>query len=170
MFPRVIVLVAIINYSLLQDICLLLAILTAGGVTASFLIGRGAATQPQMGVELENPFRLKVAVTFGLAFAAILFFSRAAEVYLGDQGVYLAASIAGIAQIDAIVLSMAELARDSLSLPVAATSILIAVLINTLAKAGIVLTLGTEALRNRTLAGFGIIVAMAAAMVALMVW
>jgi uncharacterized membrane protein (DUF4010 family) len=51
------------------------------------------------------------------------------------QGVYLLAAISGIADVDAITLSMARLAGTRVSPPDAATAIVIAVSVNTLAKA-----------------------------------
>jgi hypothetical protein len=52
-----------------------------------------------------------------------------------SQGVYLLAAISGIADVDAITLSMARLAGTRMPERDAATAILIAVAINTLAKA-----------------------------------
>ena len=54
--------------------------------------------------------------------------AKAAQVYLGDAGLYLAGAIAGLTDVDAIALSMAQLARgDPANADAAARTIVIAV-------------------------------------------
>ena len=59
----------------------------------------------------ENPFALGQAIRFGAIFGLVTFMAKAARVYLGDGGLYLAAAVAGLTDVDAIALSMAHLAR-----------------------------------------------------------
>jgi len=78
--------------------------------------------------------------------------AKAAQVYLGETGLYLAGAVAGLTDVDAISLSMANLATaDAENLKVAARTIVIAVLSNTLVKAGMAVFLGTPALRRTVL-------------------
>ena len=102
-------------------------------------------------------FELLSAIKFGLVFALIIFVSKAAQTYLGDSGVYLAAGLAGLTDVDAITLSMANLSKSTLSENTAAVAILIAVVVNTIVKASIAFSLGAAALRRYTLPGFGIV-------------
>lgn len=108
---------------------------------------------------LQNPFELSTAITFGLIFAVVLVLSRAAQVYMGQSGVYLSNLVGGIAGIDPVALSLAELSQgeDGLELVVAARGIVIAALANTVAKGVIVFTAGTPALRRALLPGFVLI-------------
>jgi uncharacterized membrane protein (DUF4010 family) len=77
--------------------------------------------------------------------------SRAAQVYLGDAGLYLAAAIAGLTDVDAITLAMANLVHtDASNLQVAARAIVIAVMANTLTKCGMAIGLGSAELRRIT--------------------
>jgi uncharacterized membrane protein (DUF4010 family) len=108
-------------------------------------------------VDLKNPFELLSAIKFGLIFAVIIFVSKAAQIYLGSGGVFLAAGLAGLTDVDAITLSMANLSKSAVSESTAAIAILIAVVVNTVVKAGIAYTLGAAALRRYTLPGFGIV-------------
>ena len=65
---------------------------------------------------------------------------------------YLAAGLAGLSDVDAITLAMADLARsEAQSLEVAARAILIAALANTLVKSGMAAALGSPELRRITL-------------------
>jgi uncharacterized membrane protein (DUF4010 family) len=57
----------------------------------------------------ENPFELGEAIRFGLLFGVITFVAKAAQVYLGDAGLYLAGAIAGLTRVE-LFASMAQLA------------------------------------------------------------
>jgi len=97
----------------------------------------------------SNPFELSEAIKFGLLFGVVVLAARAAQVYFGDAGVYLASAIAGLTDVDAITLAMADLARlDPASLPLGARAVVIAVLANTLTKSAMVLVLGSSELRR----------------------
>ena len=146
----------------------MLAILTGSGVLASVLLLFGKRGSANSEVSLANPFELGSALKFGLIFAAIIFVSRAAQHYLGDSGVFIAAGLAGLTDVDAITLSMANLSRGgSVSESTAAVSILIAVVVNTIVKAGIAISLGALALRRYTIPGFAAVLATG---LALIVW
>ena len=116
-----------------------------------------------------NPFELGEAIRFGLLFGVITFVAKAAQVYLGDAGLYLAGAIAGLTDVDAIALSMAQLAHgDAANAEPAARTIVIAVASNTLFKAGMVGFLAAPALRRVILGAAGVIV-LAATLAALLV-
>ena len=76
--------------------------------------------------------------------------------YLGNTGVYLSSILAGLADVDAITLSMAELSRAAggLDLITAQRAIVLAAMSNTVVKGGIVLTSGSPALRRVLWPGF----------------
>jgi len=95
--------------------------------------------------------------------------AKAAEVYIGETGLYLAGAVAGLTDVDAISLSMANLATaDAERLTVAARTIVIAVLSNTLVKTGMAVFVGAPALR-RTLLLATLLVLLAAAVGAIIV-
>ncbi|MCZ7556955.1 MAG: MgtC/SapB family protein [Bacteroidia bacterium] len=158
MYPRILVEIAVVNQSLLSFMWPLLSILLASGIAASLLLLFGKKSDTITDVSLQNPFELTSAIKFGLIFAVILFISKAAQIYLGESGVYMAAALAGVSDVDAITLSMANLSRSgAVAENTAAVSILIAVVVNTIVKAGIAWTLGATALRRFTLPGFGLV-------------
>ncbi len=96
-----------------------------------------------------NPFELGTAIRFGLLFGVVTFVAKAAQIYLGDAGLYLAGALAGLTDVDAIALSMAQLALATPeSQATAARTVLIALLANTLVKAGMAVFLGAPALRR----------------------
>jgi uncharacterized membrane protein (DUF4010 family) len=165
MYPRILIEIAVVNRSLLAFIWPMIVILTVSGLAASLLLLFGKRKETATDVDLKNPFELMSAIKFGLIFALIIFVSKAAQQYLGSGGVYLAAGLAGLTDVDAITLSMANLSKDSISEATAATAILIAVVVNTVVKASIAFSLGAASLRKFTLPGFGLVLATGLALI-----
>jgi uncharacterized membrane protein (DUF4010 family) len=166
MFPRALVEVATLNMDLLRVLWLPMVLAAAAGLAyALYLYLAASREDDHEEVALHNPFELSTAVTFGLLFAVVLVISRAAQVYLGQAGIYLSSLIGGLAGIDAVALSLAELSQGptGLELDVAARGVVIAALANTVAKGAIVVAAGTPALRRALLPGFVLIVVVGAA-------
>lgn len=106
-------------------------------------------------MNFSNPFELGPAIKFGLIYAVILLISKAAQMYLPTAGIYLASIVAGLTDVDAITLSMAELSNTGgMDLSTAARAIVLAAMSNTVVKGGIVLSSGSRALRRALLPGF----------------
>lgn len=167
MYPRVLIMVAVVNRELLALMWLPILILTVTGLGASMWLWWKASRRNTEEVEIKNPFELRSAVKFGLIFAAILFVSKAAEFYFGENGVYVAAGLAGLTDVDAITLSMASLAKTTLSDSTAVIAILLAMVSNTIVKAGIAITLGAVSLRKYTFPSFFILAIIG---IALILW
>ncbi|MGJ7029144.1 DUF4010 domain-containing protein [Methanothermobacter sp. DSM 3267] len=75
----------------------------------------------------------------------ILFISKSASIYLGRSGLLIAAMVSGVADVDAITVSLSVLAgAGSISSGTAAAAITIAGISNTLVKTGIAFLLGTK--------------------------
>jgi uncharacterized membrane protein (DUF4010 family) len=141
--------------------------MAAFGVPSLILVGvlwrRQRSTETASVTAGENPFELGEAIRFGLLFGVITFVAKAAQVYLGDAGLYLAGAIAGLTDVDAIALSMAQLARaDAANQGPASLAIVVAVASNTLFKAGMVAFLGAPALKRVIVAAAAVIIASAA--------
>jgi len=170
MFVRVIVMVGVVNRDLVGDLALALGCMAAAGLIVTLLLWRRSRAR-ETGVVTAgaNPFELSEAIKFGVLFGIVTIVAKAAETYLGATGLYLAGAVAGLTDVDAISLSMANLAKTNPeSLIVAARTIVIAVIANTLVKAGMAAFMGTPALRRTILlatlllliaAGGGILVA-----------
>jgi len=156
MFSRVMAEVAALNAALLGVLWLPMAASAAAGLAYCIYLYLSQRTDKQGDVVFSNPFELGPAVKFGLLYAIILLVSKAAQIYLGDTGVYLSSVIAGLTDVDAITLSMAELssAAGGVDLSTAARAIVLAAMSNTAVKGGIVLTSGSSTLRRALLPGF----------------
>jgi uncharacterized membrane protein (DUF4010 family) len=143
-FVRVLAVVAFVSLPLASTLVVpMLTMATVGFVVCAFLYRH--STRPGEGETLQfrNPVSLSSAFEFALLFAAVLAGSKAASHYLGSAGVYAAALLAGSADMDAIALSMAEMAGGQVTLPVAATAVVLAGITNTIVKGGMALALGS---------------------------
>ncbi len=83
-----------------------------------------------------------VVIGFALLLALVLFLSKALTELLGDQGGLALAAIAGIADVDAITLSMTEVTGQAIAPGIAALSILVAVVTNSLSKSVLAMIAG----------------------------
>ncbi|MFC1584180.1 MgtC/SapB family protein [Fibrobacterota bacterium] len=157
MFLRVIVEVAVLNIELVKLITLPITVPAALGLLYCFYLYRAQANDKSTeDIDLSNPFELNPAIKFGMIFTAILLISKISIVYFGEAGVYISSFLSGLADVDAIALSLADLSRKSAEIDyqVAARAIVIAAISNTLAKGGIVIFAGVPALRKAILPGY----------------
>jgi uncharacterized membrane protein (DUF4010 family) len=150
MFFRVVVEVGVVNFSLAKT--LVVGMLLMGAVSlviCVYLWRRGRSRETAEVDSGHNPFELGDAIKFGLLFAVVLFVANAAQVYFGDTGLYVAGALAGLTDVDAIALSMADLAKqDPGSSIAAARTIIIAVISNTMVKCGMAIWLGAPSMRR----------------------
>ncbi|MDP3616667.1 MAG: DUF4010 domain-containing protein, partial [Rhodoferax sp.] len=153
MFFRVAIMTALISWELGRQIALVIGLLSLVSLATCYGLWRRNRQRERGEVKSgSNPFELDAAIKFGLLYGAVMLVSRSAQVYFGDAGLYLAAALAGLPDVDAITLAMANLAHDDASnLQVAARAIIIAVIANTMTKCGIVIGLGSPELRRLTL-------------------
>jgi uncharacterized membrane protein (DUF4010 family) len=166
MVGRILGLVLAVNRDLLWP--LLPPILAMGAVCVAgswLLYRRSDKAQGKDDVPLRNPFSLTSAVKFGLLFAAVLLLVKVAQHYFPGGGVYILAALAGLTDVDAITLSMAEYARAN-PVNVAAFAVVIAAVSNTVVKCAMVTSLGGPALRRPVLLATVAIIAAATAGIA----
>ena len=85
-------------------------------------------------IELKNPFQINTALQFGLLLGLILLLSEAMKDWFGDSGIYMLSIVSGLMDVDAITLSLAKMAKESISETVAIMGIVLASAVNTLVK------------------------------------
>jgi uncharacterized membrane protein (DUF4010 family) len=164
MFPRVLLEVGLLNPSLLTQVFWPLTVtgLCYAGGALWFWRQAEQPEQSRLQTPLKNPFELGPALRFAALLVVILFLVEAGHRTLGDTGVYLVALLSGLADVDAITLS---LARGDLPAELAARGIFLAALSNSLVKAGLIALIGGRQLALRTwpviagglLAGLGVL-------------
>lgn len=152
MFARVLIEVLVVNASLLPKLLVPFAAMAAvAGLAAWLLFRRGHAARaegpPVEVVAVKNPFSLTEAAKFAAFFAVVLVLVKGVQIYFPGEGIYIVAALAGLTDVDAITLSMAEYAKVG-DAAVAVDAIVIAALTNTVVKAGMVVMLATRDLRR----------------------
>ena len=131
MFARTLLLTSVINPDLSRALLPALLVMTFFTYFVAFLLWKNRREfQGIDEITLENPFQLVMAMKFGAFLVVILLLSKILKVYFGDMGTYFLAATAGLADVDPITLSMAQMSKDGLEVSVAAKAILIAVSVN----------------------------------------
>ena len=148
MFPRILFIVLVINRDLFMALLPHLLAMTLVGAALAYLLVRKDAPLGKE-VMVKDPFRIIPALEFGAFFAFVLIISKLASVYFGDAGIYAAGIVSGLADVDAIVLTMASMAKSTVVPAVAVTTITLAAVTNTLVKLSIAYVLGTREFGNK---------------------
>lgn len=163
MLPRLLALVAAVEPALAPPALVPALCMLAVGLAGSLVLWLRAA-RSEGGDEpagLHNPFRLREALRLGLVYVVIRVAAAAAWEHFGQGGLLVSAAAAGLADVDAIALSVARMHADGrVESGPAVSAVLVAAVANTLVKAGIAAVLGG---RRVGLAVGAVLVPMAAA-------
>jgi uncharacterized membrane protein (DUF4010 family) len=135
MFARMLVILGIRDRELLVMLALPLGAMALTGWAGSFFLYRRETSRKGSDVSLKNPFELKRALQFGVLYVIVSVVAKGAQAYAGKLGLYASAVVAGIADVDAITLSMTELHLSGTEAREAGTSIVLAAVTNTIVKA-----------------------------------
>lgn len=151
MFPRILLYALIINPALIPPLVLPVAVMATLLYLPALLIWHRQrqhqdVTRPTL---KQNPLDLKSALTFGALLTAIMFLGEWLREWLGDAGVYLLAASSGVADVDAITLSLTRMSHGTITLETAVMGIVIAASVNNLIKGGLAAVIGTGALGRR---------------------
>jgi len=163
MFGRVIAEVLVVNRALVASVLIPFATMGAAAAIAAWILFRRGAGGDSTAVKTEavplrNPFSLTEASKFAAFFALVLLVVKLVQIRFPGKGLYMVAALAGMTDVDAITLSMAEYARSG-DAHVAVNAIVVAALTNTVVKCAIVAVLGGAALRRALLVATGTILA-----------
>jgi uncharacterized membrane protein (DUF4010 family) len=105
--------------------------------------GQEAATAEPASLEPKNPFDLASVFKMALLLVGVAFAARVASQLWGDGGLYAASALAGLADVDAVTVTVAGM-LPTLDPVVAARALGLAVLANMLAKAAYAALLGAR--------------------------
>jgi uncharacterized membrane protein (DUF4010 family) len=147
MFLRVAVEIAAIHPELVAPAALPLGAMLAVGVAGCLVLWSrvGGARDGEEPGGLHNPFRLRTALRLGLAYALIRFVAAAAWEHLGGGGLLASAFLSGLADVDAITISIARMHEGGLDTGLAVSAVTVAAATNTLVKVGLSVALGGRA-------------------------
>lgn len=146
MFPRILVYCFVINRNLLPSLIWPVIIMTVLLYAPALIIWRRHSEQLTVSPPTlsQNPLDLTSALVFGLLLTAILLFGELLKNWFGTAGIYALAASSGLADVDAITLSLARMSNNSLAMDSAVIGIVIGVATNNLVKAGMAWSLGSR--------------------------
>ncbi len=137
MFLRVLVLVFIIHPSLAEKALLPFLGATVAGLGFTYYLFKNSlpAELSLSDTFAKNPLQLSEAIKFGILFGIVYGASSFVQARYGSTGVYVVSFFSGLTDVDAITLSLAELAKEgSLASMVAMIGIITASVVNSLVK------------------------------------
>jgi uncharacterized membrane protein (DUF4010 family) len=138
-------------------------------VVAAVAIWKSSTAPAESPLDPGNPSELKPALLFGTLYAAVLFVVAAAQDMLGNVGLFAAAALSGLTDIDAITLSTSRLvATGVVDQATGWRLILVGAMSNMLFKLGLAASLGTQKMAKRLAVLFSLAIAVGAALI--VVW
>lgn len=156
MFPRLLIWLFILDQQLLRMLWLPVTMFGLLGIGIGYWMSRQSRedeveASPR---QASNPINFKEAFIFAGIYIVIQLLVGYANAYFGDSGVYIASVIAGLTDIDAITISMADYQEKSIKIGVAGAAIILAAFSNTLIKYAFCLIFGNQTLRKYSTVGF----------------
>ncbi|MGE0668789.1 MAG: MgtC/SapB family protein [Sphingomonadales bacterium] len=112
-----------------------------------------AAGQDAQAMADMKPFSLATPLRFAAVLAVVMLASAGLQDWLGNAGLLLVSAVAGVTDVDAPSLTVAERVSGGLDAGVGALAILLAVAVNIVAKFAIVASIGRGGMARRVAAG-----------------
>ena len=146
MFPRILVYCLVINAALLPQLIWPVLVMTALLYGPALFIWQKNSKQQQVSQPnlSQNPLDLSSALVFGFLLTAILLLGEFLKNAFGDAGIYALAATSGVADVDAITLSLTRMSNNGLGMDAAVLGTVIAAAVNNLVKSGIAWSIGNR--------------------------
>jgi len=162
MFLRVLLVIGLLNRELLMRLLVPLALMALPLYATAFFLSWRNRDSAMDTVVLRNPLEVAQALKFAVLLAAILLASKALQNIWGTSGLYLAATAAGLADVDAITISIARMNAAELAIHTGAIATFLALTTNTITKGILAASLGGGGLGVKVLIPVGVAVALGA--------
>lgn len=161
MFVRMLLEVLVLNHDLffyaLLPMC---AMALSGVIIILFLLWKGDGSEKIMNKHIssmKSPFSLLPALKFGALFAFLIFVLKFGVAHVGNNGIFVVSTIFGFFDVDAVTVSMSNLAKSEISNHAAVMAMTIAAIMNTLLKVGIFYMFADRKLAKKVFLVLGII-------------
>lgn len=152
MFPRVVFIATLINPALFAPLLVPMTVMTLATLCGAWLVWHGGGRQaPDEMAPMSNPLELKPALFFGGLLVLVMLLGEATTNYFGESGIYWLAGLSGVADVDAINLTLSRMSVSELSPQVVVLGIVIASFSNTLLKGLLAVFVGGSGLAPRVL-------------------
>ena len=150
MFVRMLLVASIINPALTAPLFAPIGLMALLAFVPALWSWRTQPSDPGDTVSaLRNPLELSTAVGFGVLLAVVLVLGQALRSRFGDAGLLALAAASGLADVDAITLSLSRLSEAGLAPGIAVHGIVLAGAVNSLIKGGIAFFIGGRRLGTR---------------------
>lgn len=154
MFIRVLVIAGLFNIQVFHWLLLPCALMILSELAVAFIYHyKSPKLRNDVPLQLGNPLDLKNVLFFALQYVAITFLVYYANKYLGTKGLFVTGFISGLADVDAINISVSKLSLTQIRASHAAVVILFAILSNTFFKIGETILKGSKSLQKKVIIG-----------------
>lgn len=162
---RVAVLIGSFGLGMLPRVLPVAGVMALEGLLAAWWLGRqaGGGESGPSGADVQNPFSLTVAGSFAVIYTLVLLVVEAARQYQGAPGLYAAAALSALADVDAVSIACARLGSADGLWRTPAAAVTIAVVTNTLTKLVIALVAGRGRFRVYAVTALGAMATLGAA-------
>jgi uncharacterized membrane protein (DUF4010 family) len=169
MMPRMLLVASLINPVLFAKLAVPAAVMALLTYLPAIYFWRShRAVESDAQSPLKNPLELKTAFTFGILLALVMLLGKALRQWFGDAGILTLAAVSGIADVDAITLSLARMSHGDLAISIAVTGIVISAAVNNIVKGTMAASIGGRALGVRVL--LPLVIAAGGGLVAIWLW
>ena len=148
LFPRVLLATAVLNAAVVWRLALYFAAPALLGALILAIGMRRSERPPAAEPAPRNPLQLTAALQMAVLFQIVLMAVHVARERWGASGVFTAAAVLGLTDVDALTVSMAKDVASALSPAIAATAIAVGVLSNTVLKIVLALSFGSRGFRR----------------------
>ena len=149
-YLRIILVASILNASLFKILILPTAVMAVLTYTPAFFYWRKYSDNKTEEVTgLINPLELWPAIGFGVLLAVVMVLGRAIRDWIGAAGILALSAAFGLADVDAITLSLSRMSQFDLTPQIAVSGIIIAAVVNNLVKGGIAAVIGGQDIGKR---------------------
>ena len=153
MFARILIVAGIVDGELAWGLVVPLGVMAAILLSATLILARAAkASTNPLAIEIADPADIPAALKFGVFLLALAFLSHYLRTYFGASGMYALALVAGLADVDALTLTLAQSlgqVGDGSERAAVALAIVLGAISNTAAKAIMASWIGGWALTVR---------------------
>ncbi|MFZ5653727.1 MAG: MgtC/SapB family protein [Pseudomonadota bacterium] len=146
MLPRMLAVVLLFHAQLAKALLVPFAAMAVTLLLPALLWWRRGARGPAPDIaRLSNPVELRFALGFGALLSLVVIVCAGVREWLGERALVGVAVLSGIADVDAITLSLTRLSRDGVTLAIARDGIVLAAASNNLAKGTMAVLVGGSA-------------------------
>ena len=168
LFPRTLLIVAIVSPTLAIGATPAFAAMMLAGLAAALILARAPERKPKKSAVADstfrNPFSIRPALEFGAVFTIVLLVTRVAKHYAGSGGQMVVAGVSGLVDVTAISLTLASFVQSGTSAARdAVIGLTLAHGVNAIFKSAVARTSHQPAFYLRLAAGFVIMFAVGAA-------